>query len=336
MKRCLIWLLCLSLLLSGCASTGGIKRYTTTYLDLFDTVTTITGYASSQADFDAAAQEIYETLRRYHQLFDIYNSYEGIANLKTLNEQAGLAPVQVDAEIIRLLQDCKRYEALTGGVVNAALGSVLQLWHQARQASLADPENAYVPDSSLLAAAAAHTSLDGVVVDEQASTVSFTDPQLQLDVGAIAKGWAAQRAWEEAPEGYLISVGGNVCATGPKPDGSAWVVGIQDPDGGSQFLQKLSLSSGCVVTSGDYQRVYTVEGKAYHHIIDPATLQPGTLWRSVSVVCQDSALADVLSTALFLLPQEQGQALLDQCGAQALWVDAQGRILYSPGLTALD
>ncbi len=335
MKRCWIWLLCVGLLLSGCAAETGPKRYSVTWLDLFDTVTTVTGYEASQEAFDAAAETLHQELLRYHQLFDIYNSYEGLANLKTVNDQAGVAPVQVDGEIIALLQDCKAYYDLTDGKVNVALGSVLQLWHQARQDSLADPEKAYVPEQALLQEAAEHRDLEAVEIDTAASTVFITDPELQLDVGAIAKGWAVQRVSDNAPQGYLLSVGGNICATGPKGDGSDWVVGIQDPADGSQLLRKVSVSAGCVVTSGDYQRVYTVGDTDYHHIIDPATLEPGRLWRSVTVVCPDSGLADVLSTALFLLPQDQGQALLDGCGAEAMWVDAQGNVVYSPGFAAL-
>jgi thiamine biosynthesis lipoprotein len=78
-----------------------------------------------------------------------------------------------------------------------------------------------------------------------------------------------------------------------------------------------------------------VDGKAYHHIIDPITLQPGTYWRSVTIVCEDSGLADALSTALFLMPQAEGQALLDQLGAMAMWVDQDGKISYSPGFEAI-
>ena len=86
-----------------------------------------------------------------------------------------------------------------------------------------------------------------------------------------------------------------------------------------------------MVTSGDYQRSYKVDGEAYHHIIDPDTLYPAKFWRSVSVVCPDSGLADALSTALFILPMEQGKALLEETDACAMWVDAQGEIFYSPG-----
>jgi thiamine biosynthesis lipoprotein len=91
------------------------------------------------------------------------------------------------------------------------------------------------------------------------------------------------------------------------------------------------LSAGSVVTSGDYQRAYQVEGKVYHHIIDPDTLYPSEYWRSVTVVCPDSGLADALSTALFLLPLEEGRELAQRYGADAMWVDARGDHHYTPG-----
>ena len=165
---------------------------------------------------------------------------------------------------------------------------------------------------------------DNVIIDETASTVYLSDAEMSLDVGAIAKGWAVQQVAENAPKGMLISVGGNVCATGAKADGSAWVVGVQNPDGG-EYLRKISITGGAVVTSGDYQRTVTIDGKAYHHIIDPETGMPSTYWRSVTVVCADSALADALSTALFVLPLEEGKALAKECGAKVLWLDAEGK-----------
>ena len=184
--------------------------------------------------------------------------------------------------------------------------------------------------------AAAHTDLNCVVLNEAESTVYITDPGLQLDVGAVAKGWSVQRVSETAPAGLLISVGGNVSATGPKDDaGTPWVVGVQNPDGGESFLHTLYLTKGSVVTSGDYQRAYRVDGKLYHHIIDPQTLYPSEYWRSVTVVSSDSGLADALSTALFLLPLEEGQKLLEPLGVQAMWVDREGKQFYSSGFEKL-
>ena len=326
-------LLIVILLASGCAAPEkGKKQYQATFLTLFDTVTTISGLSDSEEAFQTQAQEIHDALLYYHQLFDVYNSYEGLNNLKTVNDQAGIAPVMVDTAVIRLLQDCKTYYDLTDHAVNVAMGGVLALWHDARNAGLDDPANAALPDEGKLQEAAAHTAWDSVVLDEEASTVYLTDPEQRLDVGAVAKGWSVQRVAENTPSGLLISVGGNVCATGPKDDaGTPWVVGIANPDGGNEYLHTLNVTGGSIVTSGDYQRYYVVDGTRYHHIIDPQTLMPAQHWRSVTIVCDDSGLADALSTALFVLPKEAGQALLEKTGAEAMWVDMQGIIDYTPG-----
>jgi thiamine biosynthesis lipoprotein len=156
-----------------------------------------------------------------------------------------------------------------------------------------------------------------------------------LDVVAIAKGWAAQQVAKSAPEGLLISVGGNVCATGPKDDtGTPWVVGIENPNGGA-YLHTIYVSEGSVVTSGDYQRAYVVDGALYHHIIDPETRYPSRYWRSVTIVCPDSALADALSTALFLIPLEEGRTLAEKCGVDALWVDHNGEEFMTAGFRSI-
>lgn len=308
------------------------RRYEATFLTLFDTVTTIVGYAETEADFTATAQALHDELLEYHQLYDIYNEYEGMNNLKTVNDHAGQAPVPVDRKIIDLLLFSKELYARTGGKVNIAMGSVLSLWHDARELGIESPDQAALPDRDALEQAAAHTDIDSIQIDEEKGTVFFTDPEVRLDVGAIAKGYAVQQVCGGAPAGLLISVGGNVCATGPKPEsGQPWVVGIQNPAAPEEYLHTIYVENFSVVTSGDYQRYFTVDGVAYHHIIDPDTLYPADYWRSVTILCPDSGLADALSTALFTLPQQEGQALLDAFGAQAMWVQPDGSILYSPG-----
>jgi len=334
MKR-ILSLVLLCALLAGCSSAPKEpeqKQYTASFLDVFDTVTSITGKAENEEVFRAKTQAVHDALVEYHQLFDIYNTYDGINNLKNVNDNAGVAPVKVDSRILALLKDCRNYYDLTGGMVNPAMGSVLQLWHVARNDGINDPAHAYLPKEEKLQEAAQHMDFTAVVIDETASTVFISDPEVRLDVGAVAKGWATQRVAETAPEGLLISVGGNVCATGPKDAaGTPWVVGVQNPDGGDNYLHTVYLTKGSLVTSGDYQRAYVVDGELYHHIIDPNTLYPSTLWRSVTILCDDSGLADALSTALFLLPLEEGRALLDKNGSSAMWVDRNGEIFYSPG-----
>ena len=335
MRRVFALILMISLLLGGCASQPATqKQYTATFLTLFDTVTTIVGSAETEAAFQAKAQKVHDDLLYYHQLFDIYQEYEGMNNLKTVNDQAGIAPVTVDSTIIQLLLDCQEYYQLTDGKVNVAMGSVLSLWHEARNDGLRDPRTAKLPDTQKLTDAAAHTDIQDLIIDEEASTVYLADEKMRLDVGAVAKGWATQRVAEQSPSGMLISAGGNVCATGPKNGNTSWVIGIQNPKGEGN-IHTLSLERGTVVTSGDYQRTYWVGDRSYHHIIDPATQMPANYWCSVSVICEESGLADALSTALFLLPLAEGQELADQWDVDVLWIDLNQQEYSTPGLGAL-
>ena len=330
MKR-LLWLVGALLVLSGCGT--GMQRYEATYWDVFDTVTTVSGYAAVQAEFDAAAREIHDALLEYHRLYNIYESYDGLRNLKTVNDQAGIGPVPVDERILSLLQFAQTAWTETGSRVNAAMGSVLAHWHDAREQALEDPDRAALPDRSALEEAALHTDLSALELDLEAGTAFLTDPDTALDVGALAKGYAVEQVAAAAPDHFLISVGGNVCATGPKPDGTPWTVAVENPDGGD-FLKLLYAEDRSVDTSGDYQRYFELDGVRYHHIIDPDTLEPAAYWRSVTVVAESSAAADCLSTALFTLPQAEGQQLLDQWGAEALWIGRDGAQVMSPGFSA--
>ena len=350
MRAAALLIAALLLALTGCSAAenpaaetpGGtpgaeLQRYQGTFLELFDTVTVVLGYASSEEEFNAEVQALRSSLEEYHQLYDIYNDYEGVNNIKTINDNAGGDPVEVDQRIIDLLLFCRDMYKRTGGKTNVMFGSVLSIWHDAREYGINNPLEAYLPDEAELEAASAHTSFDSLVIDDEANTVQITDPEASLDVGAVAKGYAVQRVCEDAPEGLLVSVGGNVCATGPRPtDGSAWVVGVQDPDGSaSDYLLTVNLTEGCLVTSGDYQRYYTVDGVRYHHIIDPDTLQPPQYWRAVSIICPDSGVADALSTALFCMDRESGEALLEEFDAEALWIAPDGTLSYTAGFEEL-
>lgn len=328
-----LFLIMTLLLCTGCQAREK-KRYQASYLTLFDTVTTILGYEEDQDIFSAEAARIHDQMEAYDHLYDIYHEYPDLVNLCTVNRHPG-ETFTVDQRIIDLLKLAREADEFSGHRTNAMFGAVLRIWHEVREEGIEDPESARLPELSELEAAAGHTGFEYLEIDEAARTVRLTDPEASLDVGALAKGYAVQKVCETLPEGYLLSVGGNVVATGPKPDGSAWTVGVQDPDAaGEAYIHKLSISRGSVVTSGDYQRRYTVDGVQYHHIIDPETLFPGTKWRAVTVIAQDSGLADALSTSLFLMDQEEGQRLLDQTGSEAMWIGKDGTQAYSPGYKA--
>lgn len=325
MYRRLFALFLLLLLLSGCSSQK-LQMYEITWVDVFDTVTTLRGYETDQKTFHQKAAQVHELLQYYHRAFDIYNPSPDGNSLYTINENAGIAPVTMDDEIIWFLLDCRDDFVRTDGRVNVAMGSVLQLWHDAREA-----EVPYLPSREALEDAAQHCSFDTVQIDTEKRTVYLSDAQQRLDVGALAKGWAGQRAMEILPDGYLLNLGGNTCAAGSKPDGSPWRIGVQSPTQLEEYLCLVEVQDMCAVTSGDYQRFFILDGVRYHHIIDPDTLMPSTYWRSVTVLCPDSGLADCLSTALFLMPLEDGQRLAADCGAEALWVALDGTISHTDG-----
>ena len=329
-------LFCISLY--SCASEP--EKFTEHSLDLFDTATTITGYEKREEDFREVSGEILKELEVYHKLYTIYNRYDEIENLCTVNElvDGEHREVTVDRKIIDMLLFAKEMYRKTDGAVNVAMGSVLSIWHDYRTAGLDTPWAAELPPMEMLSAAAEHTDIDDVIIDEEKSTVFLADPEMTLDVGAIAKGYAVERVAESLEEkgiaGYVINVGGNVRTVGYKYGEERWTAGVENPDRDADepYLVYLEIAGESVVTSGSYQRFYTVGDKNYHHIIDPETLMPSERYLSVTVVCGDSGQGDALSTALFCMPIEEGLALVERIAdVEAIWVLPDGTQKTSAG-----
>ena len=319
------------------------EKYSSHSFAYFDTVTTVTGYASSKAEFDGVCADIFAMLEEYHRLYNIYEQYDGMENLCTVNalENGAHRTVQVDRRIIDLLLYAKEAYEKTNGAVNIAMGSVLSIWHEYREAGISDPKNASLPPMEALENAALHTDIAKIRIDEENDTVTLEDPAMLLDVGAVAKGYAVETVARELESrgisGYVLNVGGNVRTVGAKADGSKWLVGIESPteNADDPYAATVSLAGESVVTSGSYQRYYVVNGKRYHHIIDPETLLPAGYYLSVSVICRDSAEGDALSTALFCMPFEDGLALVEKLdGAEAMWILPGGEKRYSDGFAS--
>lgn len=335
-----IVLLC-AVLLSAAGLTGcGQKAYKKEFYALFETISSLTVYEGSETDFEETAKYFEEELTRYHRLFDIYNNYDGMNNLKTVNDNAGITPVAVDEEIIELLEFCREMYEKTDGEVNVAFGSVLSIWHDYREAGMENPDKAKLPPMESLEAANQHTSMDDVVIDKENQTVYLKDGAMSLDVGAIAKGYAVEKIGEKLRNrgitSALIDVGGNIKAVGKKADDTLWRLGLQNPDLDSDdfYIHMISLDDKSLVTSGNYQRYYTVDGKKYHHIIQSETLMPSDKYTSVSVICKDSGIGDALSTALFNMDIESGKALAQKFDAAVLWIYADGSEAMTGGFEA--
>lgn len=339
MKKLLSLFLCMIILsasLSGCGSKK--SKYTDYSFDYFDTVTTIVGYEKNENEFKSNCEKIKKKLEEYHKLYTIYNRYDGINNLCAINtvKNGVHSELEVDSKIIDMLEFSKEMYDITGGKVNVAFGSVLKIWHNYREEGSENPEKARLPEIDELKTASEHINIDNVIINKEKSTVYLNDPQLFLDVGAIAKGYAVEETakWmkKSGLDGYILNVGGNVRTIGAA-DGEEWKIGIENPDTDNEeepYIAYLKLSDKSLVTSGSYQRYYFVNGKRYHHIIDPNTLFPSENFLSVSVLCESSAIADALSTALFSMTLQEGKALINSLeNIEAMWVLPDGKQEYS-------
>lgn len=342
MKKLFTLLLTFILIINITGCNKSYERYQADFTGAFDTYTQIIGYAQNKKEFDGYAQFIYDELNRYHQLFTIYDSYDGMSNIKTINENAGIAPVKVDKEIIDMIEYSINAYNLTDGKVNIAMGSVLKIWHDYREQGINDPSKAQAPPMALLKEAQKHTDISDIVIDKENSTVYLKDAKMSLDVGAIAKGYTVELVANKVKEkGFIsgiINVGGNIKAIG-KPmqdDLNTWNIGLQDPNNETGIIDSVYINDISLVTSGDYQRYYMVGDKKYAHIIDPETLMPANNLKAVTIIAKDSALADVLSTALFILPYEDGLKLISSIGnADAYWIFTNGEIKTTEGIKEL-
>jgi len=340
-------LLFYALALTLCVSCGSGKpeKFDAQFDGLFDTHAEIVGYAGSEKEFTKYSRLIYDEMTEYNRQFDIYNNYEGINNLKTVNDDAGIQPVKVDGSIIQLLKFCTAAYIESDDTINIAMGSVLSIWYDFREFGNAHPDQASLPKMSDLQAAAQNMDIHNLIIDEANSTVFLKNKGMSLDVGATAKGYATGLAAEDAKAAgmtsALIDIGGNVVAIGKPLDGvrDRWGVGIQDPrqaaDGSSNIIDTVFVTDCAVVTSGDYQRYYTVDGVRYNHIIDPSTLMPARKYSSVTVICKDSGMGDVLSNALFILDEDKGREILKTYGGDAIWIYLDGHVSCTDGYKAI-
>ncbi|MDY5251704.1 MAG: FAD:protein FMN transferase [Erysipelotrichaceae bacterium] len=334
MKK-LLYLLLSAILLTSCSS----KEYTM-YEEVsltagFDTFLQIQIATQSKEEFDKEYQKLLTQYTNYNQLFDIYNDYPNVNNLKTINDKAGIEPVKVDQELIDMLLLTKEFYEITHHEFDITMGPVLKVWHQYREEGIeanVNGEMGKLPSDQELQAAYACTGWDKVEINDEENTVFLNEACASLDVGGVAKGYAAEQLAKTLEEDNIktaiVNAGGNNRTVNTKLDGTPWRSLIQNPDGEGGFVAVSALGSTSFVTSGDYQRFYVAEdGNRYSHIIDPRTLYPADKYRSVTVVCQNSAIADILSTSLFTLDFEEGLELLQDLqkrypndSFEALWI----------------
>ncbi|MDO5712960.1 MAG: FAD:protein FMN transferase [Tissierellia bacterium] len=354
MKK-IILLLMILLSLVACSSEEPLDMYQGQFYECFDTVTSVSIPATSEEEAQEKIDKIQKRYEELHQLYDKYHEYPGIVNIKTINEKGHKEPVKVEKDLLDLLIFSKENYKNISKKVDISKGALLEVWSDYRDGHEAGldfegeeqrkdrkPE---LPPMEELEKVGSYGSMENLIIDEKNSTVFLKDPNMKLDVGAVAKGFATEivaRELEKQGEDHIIlSAGGNVRLIGNPldPNKKRFVIGLQNPevltdDGtGSNILDVVYANDVSIVSSGDYQRYYEVDGKIYHHIIDMETLYPGDYFRGVSVVTKDSGIADFLSTAVFLMPYEEGKALIDSLpDTEAYWIFDDMSVKYTDGM----
>nr|WP_307999165.1 FAD:protein FMN transferase [uncultured Merdimonas sp.] len=307
------------LILSGCS--GLPSQRNQTYTDtLFDTAISVRIYDAAD---DSVLKGCEKLCKKYDSMFSDKREDSEISKIN----QAGGSPVEVSDETITLIKKSIYYSKLSGGLFDITIGSVSSLWDFNSEAPA-------VPDAAAIADAVSHVNYKNIMIRD--NTVRLLDPYARLDVGAIAKGYIADRLRdyleEEGIHHALIDLGGNIIAMGSKLDGSDYNIGIQEPFAKTGTpVTSVKLSDKTIVTSGVYQRYFKDGDKIYHHILDPSTGYPceNNLY-SVTIITDSSLTADTLSTTCFLLGYDKGMNLVNQLdNVDAVFITNDDQIHYS-------
>ena len=288
-----------------------------------DTYMQITAYGkNSRQAVDAAIKEI-------KRLDDLLSTGNACSEVSVLNQNK---KATLSEDVLTLLMRSVELWHATQGAFDITIYPVMRAWGFAG-------DTFAVPASDKLAALLPY--VDASVIQWNEETRQVLLPQeTEIDFGGIAKGYTSERVAELMGEygikSAILDLGGNVQTVGSKPDGSLWKVAIKSPDSRLPYLGILELSNQAVITSGGYERYFEVDGKTYHHIIDPKTGWPaenGIV--SVTIVSKDATLADGLSTGLFVMGIEKAIDFWRTQGQTFEFViyEDTGRLLVSEGLT---
>lgn len=297
---------------------------------MMDTIVTITTTGNSKKDLTDATNDAMSLFQTIATQTDPY-AEQGPEDLYAINQAAGQGPHKASPYLMDILS---QVQPLQDRDLDLTLGPVIQVWNRHK-------EDKTVPTEAEIAQALAKCGPEKYTLDVAKNTVTLAHGA-QLDLGAVAKGYAVEQTAEllrrdKRVKTALINAGGNIKVLGTKEDGSPWKIGVQNPRNPQKVLGTLAVKDGtAIATSGDYQRYYEVDGKRYHHILDPRTGWPAWNARSVTVVTHSAFWADYYSTLLFVLPWQKAMDLVEQNpDLEMLYVEEDGTIHLSSGLKTI-
>ncbi|MDR2797687.1 MAG: FAD:protein FMN transferase [Treponema sp.] len=285
--------------------------------------------------YEQGSPQIYETLfSRLREIELTMSATKADTTVDRINKNAGIRPVPVPLDLMEVLEQALRYAALSEGAFDPTIGPLVQRW-------AIGSEYPRIPEALEIEETLSLINWQDVVIDREVATVFLRRSGMALDLGAIAKGYAADEVagilQKAGIKGAIIDLGGNIFAYGTKQQGEPWRIGIQNPlSTRGAYLGILAVQHKSIVTSGVYERYAEIDGKRYHHILstqDGYPVSNGLL--SVTIIADHSIDADALSTAAFALGYEKGRALVESVDhAEAIFIFEDKRIRSTPGALA--
>ena len=290
--------------------------------------------AFPNANIDAGATKraldrAYDEMLRLEK---VLSEWRPDSEVSAINQRAG-TPVSVGADTFAVIYKSIWAGSVSEGSFDITFQSMSELWKFGDAAE----DKPRVPSAAEVAAKRKLVDYRRISLDPKSRSVTVPS-DVRIGLGGIAKGYIVDRAAGVLRSAglvdFLVQAGGDLYGGGRKPDGSPWVSGIQDPRGQQgRYFAMLELENHAFSTAGDYARSYVVDGKRYHHIIDPHTGYPATLCRSVTVWAPDAFIADAIDDGVFILGPEKGLKLAESIeGVGAVIVDAKNRVIISERL----
>lgn len=328
MKRIILLCAVILMIVTGCkqnnARVSAMEEH-------FGTILTITLYGNDEKTLNQLIQNSFKECARMEQIF---SAKLPDSELSRVNDTAYQGEIEVSAELANVLDAAFYYNELSQGALDVSVGKLIDLWG-------IGTENERIPEKEEIEAYAGMKGCSYIEWNQENRRLRYKDKRIRIDLGAIAKGYAAQRMKQMLLEQNsnirgIIDFGGNIVAIGEKEDGGTWNIGITNPYSPGDVYASVSVKDKCIVTSGNYERYFEREGIRYHHILDPKTGYPaqnGVI--SATIIGADSMQCDALSTAGFILGKEKAIQLIESIeGVEAIFIDEAGNDYCTSGMSS--
>lgn len=266
-------------------------------------------------------------IKEISRIESLISSWDKNSQTSLINNSAGIRPVQVDKELFELISRSIKISALTQGAFDISYAPMDKLWYF-------DKEMEKLPTAQQIAQSVSKVGYENIIINEKKRTVFLNKKGMKIGFGAIGKGYAADKAKDiliqNDVKSGIINASGDLTAWGQKPSGDDWMVAVVNPLNKNKVFSWLPIKNSSIVTSGNYEKFITVDGKSYSHIIDPRTGYPSEGILSVTIISQNAELADALATSVFVLGTDIGIDMINQLkNVECIIINSDNKIIKS-------